>query len=108
MSQFIPKIKQRRVIQGISAGCSKVEMLYRCNFLALVGQGSCPQLPSTKVWTLKSQPQNFYNLKIFPQKILTPKFSLTRRAKIATRASQVIVYSCLRLSRIFSQNLKTL
>jgi len=43
------KVKQRRVVQGITCGCSKVEMLYRCNFLALIGNGECSHLPSTKV-----------------------------------------------------------
>jgi len=43
------KVKQRRVVPGITCGCSKVEMLYRCNFLALTGNENCSHLPSTKV-----------------------------------------------------------
>lgn len=46
------KVKQRRVVPGITCGCSKVEMLYRCNFLALTGNENCSHLPSTKVWLI--------------------------------------------------------
>ena len=40
------------MVPGITCGCSKVEMLYRCNFLALTGNENCSHLPSTKVWLI--------------------------------------------------------